>query len=176
MARGLNISWSVYGDLDLADKLAELKSPRRHIRPALRKGGTVLRQAIIGMIPPRMSHDERRGETNVSIRRAIGQKIDERRGTLQLKVGSSLGTTHSKRLKLTRAQAIARLAYFTGTKPRHTKSGRYTGRVQPKNIITRGGQAASGQAFRVISEDLEKRIDKALTQQRARSTVQLVTP
>lgn len=174
--RGLNISWTVQGDRELADKLAELKNPRRFIRPALAKGATVLRQSIIGLIPPRTSHDDRHGQVNVSIRRSIGRRIRERGGMLQLSVGASIGTTHSKRLGLTRDQAVARLAYFMGTKWRQTKAGRSTGRIMRKDIIPRGGRAADARAHAVITADLTARIDKALATQRATSTVHLVTP
>lgn len=175
---GFTITWTVQGDRELAQKLAELRNPDSLLRNAVRRGLTVLQRSIKELIPPRVSTTAhgKEGEPNRSIRAAIGQRVTNRRpGNVGAKVGVSVGTTYAAKRGLSKRRAIAHLAYMAGTKERvQQKTGRRTGRVFPKSYVSHGGKRATGEAFQRIEDTLKKNIDKHLARQRSRETRVLV--
>lgn len=153
----------------LDSRLAELgsKSINRISRNAVRRGLTVLRQAMRAAVPAMAK--TRGGHQTLTIKQAIGQSLKKSNVTdvTEGKAGAAVGIKRqpsSERIKRTR-KGVGISAnnihwYIMGTGSRYTKQKRYTGRMPAEEAVRRGAGNAMGRAQQTIYESVKNQVAK----------------
>ena len=155
----------------LDSRLAELgsKSINRISRNAVRRGLTVLRQAMQAAVP---AIAKTRGHQTQTIKQAIGQSLKKSNVTsvTEGKAGAAVGIKRAASIAAAKAGRGKRRGvgisannihwYIMGTASRYTKKKRHTGRMPAEGAVRRGAGNAMGRAQQTIYDAVKNQVAK----------------